>query len=109
MISDPVVQVGLHIVIRLVLRVRVGNINSITITVVSLPIPPSGIRSVDVIDVLFLQIFAVGARAVFAEKMAMLPTHVHKADQSERHRDCGEAQEDVECVGFSICNVNIKS
>ena len=79
-----------------------GNINSITITVFSLPIPPSGIRSVDVIDVPLLQIFAAGARAVFAEKMAMLPAHVHKADQSERHRDCGEAQEDVECVGFSI-------
>ena len=109
LISDPVVQVGLDIVIRLVLRVRVGSINFITISIFPLSVPASCIRSVDVVDVALLQIFAAGARAVFAEKMAMLPTHVHKADQSERHRDCGEAQEDVECVGFSICNVNIKS
>ena len=102
MVSHPVVQVCLDIVIRLVLRVRVGNINFITITIVSLPIPASSVGSIDVVDVALLQIFAAGACAVFAEKMAMLPTHVHKADQSERHRDCGEAQEDVECVGFSV-------
>ena len=98
MISDPIVQVGLDIVIRLVFRVRVGNINFITITIVSLPVPASCIRSVDVVDVALLQVFAAGAREVLVEKMAVLPAHVGETDQSEDHRDCCEAQEDVECT-----------
>ena len=87
MISDPVVQVGLNIVIRLVLRVRVGNINFITVTVFSLSVPASCIRSVDVVHVALLQVFAAGAREVFAQKMAVLPAHVGKADKKESHRD----------------------
>ena len=67
MISDSGVQFGLHIVIRLILRVGVGNINFITITIVSLPVPASCIRSVDVVDVALLQVFAAGARAVFLQ------------------------------------------
>ena len=102
MISDSGVQFGLHIVIRLILRVGVGNINFITITIVSLPVPASCIRSVDVVDVALLQVFAAGACEVFAQTMAALPTHVHNPDQSKSHRDCGEAQEDAESVGFSI-------
>ena len=96
LISDPVVQVSLDIVIRLVLRVRVGNINFITITIVSLSVPTSCICSVDVVHVALLQVFAAGAREVFLQKMAVLPAHVRKADQSEDHWDCCEAQEDVE-------------
>ena len=87
MVSDPVVQVGLDIVIRLVLRVRVGNINFITVTVLSLSVPASCIRSVDVVNVALLQVFAAGARAVFVQKMAMMPAHVGETDQSEDHRD----------------------
>ena len=96
MVSDPVVQVSLHIVIRLVLRVGVGNINFITVAIFSLPIPAPGVRSVDVVDVALLQVFAAGAREVFLQKMAMMPAHVGETDQSEDHRDCCEAQEDVE-------------
>ena len=66
LISDPVVQVGLHIVIRLVLRVGVGNINFVTITIVSLPVPASSVGSVDVVDVALFEIFAAGACTVFA-------------------------------------------
>ena len=101
MISDPVVQVGLHIVIRLVLRVRVGNINFITVTIFSLPIPAPGVCSVDVVDVALFQIFAAGAGEVFAQSMAMLPAHVGKADQSKSHGNCGESQEDIEIIKFS--------
>ena len=63
LISDPVVQVGLDIVIRLVLRVGVGNINFITISIISLSVPASCIRSVDVVHVALLQVFAAGAGA----------------------------------------------
>ena len=87
MISDSGVQSGLHIVIRLVLRVRVGNINFITISSLPLPIPASSVGSVDVVDVALLQVFAAGAREVFFQKMAMMPAHVSKTDQSEDHRD----------------------
>ena len=87
MVSDPVVQVGLDIVIRLVLRVRVRNVNFITITILSLSVPAPGIRSVDVVDVALLQIFAAGTGEVFFQKMAALPAHVSKTDQSEDHRD----------------------
>ena len=80
MISDSGVQIGLHIVIRLILRVGVGNINFITVAIFSLPIPAPGVRSVDVVDVALLQIFAASAGAVFAQSMAMLPAHVDKAD-----------------------------
>ena len=96
MVSDPVVQVSLDIVIRLVLRVGVGNINFITVTILSLPVPASCIRSVDVVDVALLQIFAASAGAVFAQSMAMMPAHVGNADQGKSHRYCGKAQEDVE-------------
>ena len=96
LISDPVVQVGLDIVIRLVLRVRVGNIYFITISIFSLSVPTPGISSVDVVHVALLQVFAAGAREVFVQKMALMPAHVGETDQSEDHRDCCEAQEDVE-------------
>ena len=96
LVSDPVVQVGLDIVIRLVLRVGVGNINFITVTVFSLSVPPPSIRSVDVVDVALLQVLAAGAGAVLAYSMAMLPAHVGNADQGKSHRYCGKAQEDVE-------------
>ena len=97
---DSGVQFGLHIVIRLILRVGVGNINFITVAIFSLPIPAPDVCSVDVVDVALLQIFATGTGAVFFQKMAALPAHVHNADQSEDHRDCGKAQKDMECVGF---------
>ena len=96
MISDSSVQVSLPIVIRLVLRVGVGNINFITVAIFSLPIPAPGVCSVDVVDVALLQVLAAGAGAVFAYSMAMLPAHVGKADQGKSHRYCGKAQEDVE-------------
>ena len=66
MISDSGVQFGLHIVIRLILRVGVGNINFITVTIFSLPIPAPGVCAVDVVDVALFQIFAAGACTVFA-------------------------------------------
>ena len=53
-VSDYVVQVGLYIVIGLVLRVHVEEINFITIAIFSLP----GIPSVDVVHVSLLQVFA---------------------------------------------------
>ena len=90
MISDSGVQIGLHIVIRLILRVGVGNINFITVTVFSLPIPAPGVCSVDVVDVALFQVVAAGAGAVLASSMAMLPTHVGKADQGKSHRNCGK-------------------
>ena len=96
MISDSGVQFGLHIVIRLILRVGVGNINFITVAIFSLPIPAPGVCSVDVVDVALFQVLAAGAGAVFAHSMAMLPAHVGKADQGKSHRYCGKAQEDVE-------------
>ena len=87
MVSDPVVQVGLDIVIRLVLRVGVGNINFITVTIFPLSVPPPAVHSVDVVNVALLQIFATGTGEVFFQKMAALPAHVSKTDQSEDHRD----------------------
>ena len=57
-VSDSVVQVGLHIVIGLVLRVRVGDVNFITIAIFTLTVPPPGVRSVDVVHVALLQVFA---------------------------------------------------
>ena len=101
MISDSGVQFGLHIVIRLILRVGVGNINFITVAIFSLPVPAPGVSSVDVVDVALFQIFAAGAGEVFAQSMAMLPTHVGNADQSKDHRNCGKAQEDIEIIRFS--------
>ena len=95
-VPDSCVHVALHIVNGLVLRVGVGNINFVTITIVSLPVPASSVGSVDVVDVALLQIFAASAGAVFAQSMAMLPAHVGKADQGKSHRYCGKAQEDVE-------------
>ena len=99
LVSDPVVQVSLDIVIRLVLRVRVGNINFIT---VSIPVPTPGVCSVDVVHVALLQVFAAVTGAVFFQKMAVLPTHVHNPDQSEDHRDGGKTQESMECIGFRV-------
>ena len=81
MISDSGVQIGLHIVIRLILRVGVGNINFVTVAIFSLPVPAPGVCSVDVVDVPLLQIFAAGAGEVFAQSMAMMPAHVGNADQ----------------------------
>ena len=72
------------------------NVNFITVTILSLSVPSSCIGSVDVVDVALLQVFAAGAREVFVQKMAMMPAHVGETDQSEDHRDCCEAQEDVE-------------
>ena len=66
LVSDRVVQVGLDIVIRLVLRVGVRDINFVTITIVSLPVPASSVGSVDVVDVALFEIFAAGACTVFA-------------------------------------------
>ena len=86
-VSDSVVQVGLHIVIGLVLRVHVGDINFITVSIFSLPVPPSCVRSIDVVHVALLQVFAAGTGEVFLQKMAALPAHVGKTDQSEDHRD----------------------
>ena len=87
MIFDSSVQVSFPTVIRLVLRVGVGNINFITVAIFSLTIPPPGVRSVDVVHVALLQVFAAGAGEVFAQKMAVLPAHVGKADKKESHRD----------------------
>ena len=98
MISDSGVQFSLHIVIRLILRVGVGNINFVTVAIFSLPVPAPGVCSVDVVDVGLLQIFAAGAGEVFAQSMAMMPAHVGNADQSKDHRNCGKAQEDIKII-----------
>ena len=98
MISDSGVQFGLHIVIRLILRVGVGNIIFITVAIFSLPIPAPGVCAIDVVDVALFKIFAASAGEVLAQSMAMLPTHVGKADQSKDHGNCGKAQEDVEII-----------
>ena len=78
-----------------------GNINFITVAIFSLPIPAPGVCSIYVIDVALFQIFAAGAGEVFAQSMAMLPTHVDNAHQSKSHRYCGKAQEDIEIIRFS--------
>ena len=78
-----------------------GNINLITITIISLSIPTSGICSINIVHIALFQIFAAGAGAVLAQSMAMLPAHVGKADQSKDHRNCGKAQEDIEIIRFS--------
>ena len=101
MISDSGVQFGLHIVIRLILRVGVGNINFITVTIFSLPIPAPGVCAVDVVDIALFQIFAAGAGEVFAQSMAMMPAHVGNANQSKSHRNCSKAKEDIEIIRFS--------
>ena len=106
MISDSGVQFGLHIVIRLILRVGVGNINFITVTIFSLPIPAPGVCSVDVVDVALFQVVAAGAGAALAHAMAMLPADVGNADQSHDHWNCGKAQEDVEISRIGTWKIN---
>ena len=73
----------------------VADIDFISVTIFSFPVPASCIGAVDVIDVSLLHLLAqIATDALF--QVAVPPEHVRASDEREQNRDGGQAQEDVD-------------